>query len=109
MSIDSPVSVSVMVERASLNSPTVPVVRYVAEGSSSPQLQVVVPSPLSVRALSSPIPSPMCVEGTVKVVSKVALSDGWLFEGNQPWAPIGSFTTKAPSQTGVPGGGALFV
>ena len=30
--------------------------------------------------------------------SNVALSEGWLFDGYQLWAPIGSLTVNAPSQ-----------
>ena len=55
------------------------------------------PSPLAVLPSSSPIPIAVFTLGTVILVLKVALSEGWLFEGNQPWAPIGSLTTRLPS------------
>ena len=39
--------------------------------------------------------------GTVMAMSKVALSRGLSLAGNQPGAPCGSPTTKAPSAVGT--------
>ena len=64
------------------------------------------PSPLSVGSpSSSPTPSAVSPVCTVSVVSNVALSDGWLFDGNHAWEPIGSPTTKNESQVRVPPAG----
>ena len=60
------------------------------------QFHVDVPLPLSTLETSSPLPSAVCVFGTVMWKSYVALSVGWLLLGNQPIAPIGSLTTKPP-------------
>ena len=55
--------------------------------------------PVAVDELStsSPTPSAVLLSGTVMTVSNVALSVGWLFDGNQLCEPIGSPTTNAPS------------
>ena len=64
-----------------------------AIGSSITQVEVV--SPLAVVSLvRTPVAAAVTVSGTVMVNSKVALSEGWLLDGNHVIAPEGSLTTK---------------
>src|SRR6266568_949568 len=82
------------------NRPRVAVARYGAIGELSRQTQVVAPA-LVAYETRTPFAITVRPAGTVTAKSKLALSRGLSFTGNQPGDPCGSPTTNAPSSVGT--------